>query len=323
MSNLLHTPATPISLTERVNALTEIMLSLTRFRDEAVANLSGVRELAQKHAERIVDAAAQDISKNNQADIEQRITAGANDIDRKFLSLREKAQCELSSRADAMEKRILAERQKAVTLEDVRPELEKLVTGAIDMRRVELSQNADDTAKAAVKVALEKLDMPMSAMRFRGNWNADEAYSRNDVVFYRGGSWVANTPTKDLPSTKSPSWIQLAAPGGRGPEGPVGPQGATDIGIITASSDIIPSQAGTILTITTASDLTINVNSLFPKGSVLIVAKVSGCSIIRGNDVTFLSSLGDSPDFDIFEGGTVGVVSLNNGEYALTGDISV
>jgi hypothetical protein len=218
MAENIHYTA-PMSLTERVDALTQIAMSLTKGRDEMVSRLAGIRQLAQDHAEKVIDAAARNIEANTGKSIEELSKAAAKDLEDRFNLLTSKQQVALTSRADAIEKRILAERQRAVTLADVRPELESLVAGAIESRRVELSKGADNAAQEAVKVALASMDVPFSRMVFKGQWDPSATYSVNDVVYYRGGSFVALQSTQQLPAAVSPDWQQIAAAGARGPAG--------------------------------------------------------------------------------------------------------
>lgn len=315
-------PASPLTLTERVNALTEVLISLTRFRDEAVANLAGLRQAAEDHANTVVDAAARNIEKNNRADIAQRAAEAAAELAKRFESLTRRQQAALSSRADAIEARVMAERQKAVTLADVRPKLEELVASAIEARRVELDRGDDERTQKAVKLALEKVDIPFSSLTFRGTWDPAVTYPANDVVYYRGGSWVALRSTKQVPAPKSPDWQQLSAPGARGPEGPPGPSGPTGIESLGTNTTLAPTHAGKILRLTSGVALTVEADSLPAAGAALAVAEASGCTIVRGSGVEFVSVEGDS-DLSIVEGGTAGIACLESGVYVVTGDIGL
>jgi Collagen triple helix repeat (20 copies) len=67
---------------------------------------------------------------------------------------------------------------------------------------------------------------------FRGSWDADTAYARDEVVHYQGSSWIAVAPsTGAAPSVDSDVWDEMALAGAPGPAGeagtpgPVGPAG--------------------------------------------------------------------------------------------------
>lgn len=265
MAENIHYTA-PMSLTERVDALTQIAMSLTKGRDEMVSRLAGIRQLAQDHAEKVIDAAARNIEANTGKSIEELCKVAALDLEDRFNLLTSKQQVALTSRADAIEKRILAERQKAVTLADVRPELESLVAGAIESRRVELSKGADNAAQDAVKVALASMDVPFSKMVFKGQWDPSASYSVNDVVYYRGGSFVALQSTQQLPAAVSPDWQQIAAAGARGQAGSDGRDGQE----IVPTSD----ETGTTRTLTVED-----------YGKKIRCTNASGCAITLPPDI--------------------------------------
>jgi hypothetical protein len=67
-------------------------------------------------------------------------------------------------------------------------------------------------------------DAPM--LNFRGMFDVDKKYAKFDVIEYAGGAFVA---IRDNPAIipGEDGWQVLALPGGRGPEGAVGPPGKT------------------------------------------------------------------------------------------------
>lgn len=60
------------------------------------------------------------------------------------------------------------------------------------------------------------------SFNWRGDWKQDTAYTKNDVVYFWGSSYVCLKDTKDSPSYSTTSWDKMAAAGAPGAKGAPG-----------------------------------------------------------------------------------------------------
>jgi hypothetical protein len=71
------------------------------------------------------------------------------------------------------------------------------------------------------------IPVPVTALTFKGSWDASVTYNAKDVVFFSGSSWfcLAGANKGDIPTLYPNEWSMLAQKGDTGATGPQGPKG--------------------------------------------------------------------------------------------------
>lgn len=178
--------------------LSRVALELVKFRDDAVRNLGDLHEDVARHALEIITTAKQEHDAENGKWLEN----AGNELEKRLKKIRDDGLKQIYTRADQLEKRVMAERQKAVELEEVRPVLLELIRDTV-----------------------QSIRLPFSGMVFRGQYDPRTVYAQSEVVYYKGGSYVSLTDNnRELPTGET--WQQMAAPGQRGMPGQDGKDGA-------------------------------------------------------------------------------------------------
>lgn len=98
-----------------------------------------------------------------------------------------------------------------------------VITGCVDNSNGTLHVVAPGSSCNSSQHALS---WRQNGIQWMGAWQASSTYGPNDVVTYKGSSWLAlQTSTNQTPTSSGSSWRLLIAQGSAGPRGLTGQQG--------------------------------------------------------------------------------------------------